>query len=398
MKSERQTVVTIFGITGDWAYKKVIPSIFHLWRSNVLENNFKVIGLGRRQLSKLQLKKIITKAVKAFLKSGNVKIQAKDLKMFTSKFEYVQNDFNALKKIIPEESNKIFYCATPPSALEGIFKSLKNSGLSTQHKNTWSRIVIEKPFGESEKSARQLISCLKENFATNQVFPIDHYLFKKSVQKIKSLNKEDAKKIARVEIITNETDGVEKRGKFYDSLGAFLDVGQNHLLMLLAILFSGKGRSKFAVLKSLAKWNEKSLQENTFRAQHKGYTKIKDVMSDSKKETFFKIKTWLNMPMWRNVSINLQSGKKLKETRKEVVISFRNRNRKKIIKIQNKIKYVEEYAKALQDVILGSKKYFVTYEEILACWRFTDPIINFWKKNGSVLNTYKPGATPQANI
>jgi glucose-6-phosphate 1-dehydrogenase len=394
MKTEGQIAITVFGITGDWAYKKVIPSLWYLWKKGKINNDFLVIGFGRRPLNKKELEEVIDRAVKYFLESSHLKASSNDIKKFISKFSYVQNDFNILKDVLPAKSNKIFYCATPPNALKNIFAGIKKYGLSKETNKYWSRIVIEKPFGENEKSARKLILDLKANFKSNQVYPIDHYLFKWSVQKIKSIGKSELKNITRVNITTNEAQGVESRGLFYDLVGAMRDVGQNHLLMLVAVLFNKCLTTRLNVLRSLKKWDKESLQKDTFRAQHIGYTNIKNVDSNSKTETFFVTKTDIVFTKKNSVPIYLQAGKKLKKERKEVVIVYKDKKRSKVIRINNKVKYVEEYSKALQDIVRGDKSYFVTYEEIEACWKFTDPIVSFWKANLVLLSKYKPGTNP----
>ncbi|MBI2314465.1 decarboxylating 6-phosphogluconate dehydrogenase [Candidatus Daviesbacteria bacterium] len=242
-----------------------------------------------------------------------------------------------------------------------------------------------------------------------------------------------------------ETIGVEDRGNFYDGLGALRDVGQNHLLQMLALVTMNRPRffetnaireKRAEILKTLKIPSTEEIKENTFHAQYKGYLGIKGVDPNSATETYFKIRAFLNFPVWQNVPVILESGKRLKEQRKEIEIIYKHvqpclcppgtdihfRNKVTIslepensISInfwskkpglgfelekrsfsflmhqkRDSIQYTEEYEKLLFDAIAGDQTLFVSTEEVAAMWQFIDPIISGWQENLTPLKFYSP--------
>ena len=251
------------------------------------------------------------------------------------------------------------------------------------------------------------------------------------------------KYIEKIEIRLLEKIGVEHRGSFYDGLGALRDVGQNHLLQMLALVTMddpgsfevNKVRSKRAeILEKLELPTLAYIIQETVRAQYKEYKNIKGVSSISKTETYFKIKTLLNSSRWQGVPIFLESGKRMKKQIKEIAITFKHKTpclcppghhfknqvvfqiepQEKIeisflskkpgldMEIQEKdfhftyrkrskkSQYVEEYEKLLLDCVEGNQLLFVSTREIKAMWRYIDPIIDVWQKNKVPLHLYKP--------
>ena len=259
--------------------------------------------------------------------------------------------------------------------------------------------------------------------------------------------------VEKIEIRLFETIGVEKRGSFYDSFGALRDVGQNHLLELLALitmkfpqgmdpLMMRKRREE--ILETLKKWDKKLIKENTYRAQYEGYLDIDGVKKDSKTETFFSIKTELEDPEWKGVPIIIESGKKCKEVKKEIVVTMKSprvcflcdqgeqahsnqvtfevepKNQISIkflskqpgfeknleerffnfflYEKEDKTEYAEEYSKLFYEAMAGYQENFVSNKEVEYLWRFTDPVVGAWEENLVPLEIYKPGATPKAKF
>lgn len=462
------SIFTIFGMTGDLAAKKIIPSLWHLFRNDRLPKQISIIGFSRRELSDKDYKDLVMEAVKKHVDS---KIESSDFDSFFNLFSYQagkfedREAFNALSTHIDKiESdwgvctNKLFYLAVPPSSYEPIFKNLAEVKLNIPCGGDlgWSRILIEKPFGTNLGSAEKLQSLLSSYFKEDQIYRIDHYLFKEIIQGIENFrfsnnlfeNAWDNSMIERIDIRLLESIGVEDRGSFYDSVGTLRDVGQNHILAMLSAItmeypsrldVDGIRKSRANILELLNEWRDESLQNKTFRAQYRGYRDIKGVDSDSDVETYFALKTELSHPKWKGVPIYMEAGKRMAESRKEIVLTLKHPkvcllceqgphspNRivfrlepndevvihfwtkkpgfEKVIEErvfsfflyekETKVQYVEEYAKILHATMEGDQTLFVSSEEILASWKFTDPVILGWKRGIIPLAEYEPGTTP----
>ena len=310
------TTIVIFGITGDLAKKKLFPAILKLRR------NIKIVGFSRRPF----------KAPKVVHVQGNY------------------NDsraFQKLKNYITE--NNLFYLAVPPSTYPAILKNLYKSGL---HKNV--KVLIEKPFGNSLKTAKSLNLLLKKCFKEKQIYRVDHYLGKKSVVKIAKA-KFNSKKIKKIEINLFQKEGVGKRGVFYDKIGALKDVGQNHLLALLCLIIGPK--------------IQKLRLKGAVRGQYKRYRKEKSVKINSKTETYFKIIAQLGP-----TEIVLSSGKKMRKNRNEVKIYFKN-GKQKIFKIGS-----GGYERVIRGAMAGNHAMFPSMAEVIAQWKFTEKVGKELKK------------------
>ena len=458
------SIFVIFGVTGDLASKKIIPSLWHLFQRGRLPKRLSVIGFARREFSDKEFKDLILEAVK---KHADSNIDDKQINSFFEFFTYHAGTFADTKafqslrdRIAEIESgwnmcaNKLFYLAVPPSSYEQIFKNLALAKLNVPCGGDlgWSRILIEKPFGTDLKSAQKLQSLLSIYFKEEQIYRIDHYLFKEIIQGIENFrfsnnlfeNAWDNTMIERIDIRLLESLGVEDRGSFYDSIGALRDVGQNHLLTMLAAITmeyptgmttSSIRKNRATVLKTLIPWNDKTLRKDTFRAQHAGYKNIKGVNPNSETETYFSLKTEFLHPRWKGIPIYMEAGKRMGESRKEIILTLKHPNVcllceegphapnrivfrlepndevvihfwtkkpgfEKIIEErvfsfflyekETKVQYVEEYAKIINAAMEGDQTLFISSDEVLASWKFTDPIINGWKDGLVPLAEYQP--------
>ncbi|MCL5435081.1 MAG: glucose-6-phosphate dehydrogenase [Patescibacteria group bacterium] len=468
LSNNTPTILVIFGVTGDLAEKKIIPSLWRLFQQGLLLDKFNVIGFSRRSLSNEEFKEMVLGAVK---KRGGNKFNDKQFTTFFKAFSYMSgnfgdsNSFASLYNYIAnlESSwgvcaNKLFYLAIPPSYYESILKNLANVKLNIPcgGKLGWSRILIEKPFGTDLSTARSLKELLSSYFKEEQIYRIDHYLFKEIVQGIENFrfsnnlfeNTWDNTTIEKIELRLLESLGVEDRGSFYDLVGALRDVGQNHLLSMLSMLtmehpfnsnVNAIRNARAKILETLSPWTKESLQKNTFRAQYKGYRDIEGVNKDSQTETYFALKTQLNHPKWRDLPIIIDAGKRMGKARKEIIITlkhpaachlcevgkhgpnkiiFRLEPNDEIIidfwtkkpgfesileersfsfflyEKESKVQYVEEYAKVLYAAINGDQSLFVSKDEVEASWKFTDPVVDAWKKNMVPLIEYIPDTFP----
>lgn len=464
------SIFVIMGVTGDLAGKKIIPSLWHLYKRDLLPERLSVIGFARRTLSDTEFQSLVRDVV---VKHIGKEIKEEDFSRFFTFFSYQagtfedKNAFRILKGRIEELeyswkvcANKLFYLATPPSSYESILKNLALAklNLSCGGDLGWSRLLIEKPFGTDFMTAEELQSLLSSYFKEEQIYRIDHYLFKEIIQGIENFrfsnnlfeNTWDNTTIERIDIRLHESIGVEGRGGFYDAIGALRDVGQNHLLEMLATLLmeypAGKDtnsirKNRAEIMRTLVPWTKKSIQENTFRAQYDGYREINGVSIDSTTETYFALKTGLTLPRWRGVPIFMEAGKRLVQAQKEIVVTLKHpkecllcnvgphRPNQIVFRLEPndeivihfwikkpgfdrileertfsfflyekkvKVQYVEEYAKVLYAAIKGEQAFFVLPAEIEAAWKFTDPIVNAWNQNAVSLARYKPDTMPES--
>lgn len=451
------TVFIIYGATGDLMGKKIVPALFHLYKKGKFPKLFKIIGFSRRNLTEEQFVEFVRGLL---VKHSKGLIHADDLENFLSYFLYQQGNFDegasyktlaSRMGIIDGEwsvcSNKLFYLAVPPQYYKNISQHLADSGLTIPcgPDEGWTRVIVEKPFGKNLKSAEDLDLLLAKLFKEEQIYRIDHYLAKEMLQNIlafrfaNSLFEDiwDNRHIEKIEIRTTEAIGAEGRGQFYDGIGALRDVGQNHLLQMLAFitmdapgtLDSEHVRQKRAeVLSTLEQLSPEEIKTDTYRAQYKGYREIEGVKPDSMTETYFKVIAKLNSPRWKGVKIALEAGKKL-PLKKDIVVSFRGGNKvtfniepKEGIMIEffskkpgleyrfnkrklnftyrrvnERVQYVEEYEKLLMDCISGNQLLFLSTPEIAASWKYIDPIVDAWEKNEVPLKHYRPGSRQAIN-
>ncbi len=388
------SIFIIFGMTGDLTALKIIPALWDLFQQDMLPKQLVIIGFSRRDLSQEDLRTIIIRSLEVNGKTDKV---TADFETFFDLFVYHQGTFEdshafvtlAERIHILEQSwgvcaNKLFYLAVPPSSYEYIFKNLAVAELNMPCGGElgWSRIMIEKPFGVDLVSAQKLQVLLALYFKEEQIYRIDHYLFKGSVEKRKNISE-----ITSVHVRFFETVGVENRGGFYDAVGALRDVGQNHMLSMLTVLVGG---SRAAVLQSLRPWTESTLRTDTQRAQYSGYTHINGVRPDSQTETYFLLKTKINNSIWKNIPIYIEGGKRMGEMRKDIEIVMKDGTSETVHfdGIDN------AYAKVIRATIIGDQTLFVSKEEVQAAWKFIDPVVASWQKTDVVLGEYDPGTTP----
>ncbi len=457
------TIITVFGATGDLMAKKIIPSLFHLFQIGKIPNKFEVIGFGRRPFSDEDFRRHILEASQKYhvvFSSEAQKQEFLDLFMYqrggfdeTSSYADLKTKIENISERWGENSNKLFYLAVPPEQFEIIFKNLAAEGLNKPGKNgEWSRVLVEKPFGTDGVSAQKLEKLLARYFDQDQLYRIDHYLAKEIIQAIIHFRFSnnlletswDKDTIEKIEIRLLESMGVEERGAFYDAVGALRDVGQNHLLEMLAAVTMEDLRSldevelrsrRAQIIAALKPWTASDIKQFTYRAQYEGYDTIRGVAPGSQTETYYKLKTELNHPRWKGVPIIMEAGKRAAAACKEIVVTLKHpptcvmcnaqwHVQNKVVftmepedritihfwtkkpgfdkmleerqftfflyEKQEKIQYIEEYSKLILASILGDQTLFVSKEEVLSMWQFVDPIVKAWQKNAVPLASYKP--------
>lgn len=460
MTESPPTSLIIFGATGDVMSKKLVPALFYLFDQGRLPVNFSVIGVARRPLTNASFREFVETTVQKYgHETADSRAVDKFLDIFT--YEHIQfdneNDYHRLAETLNQrdrirgKTNRLLYLAVPPSLFpviyekEGFREIVKSGSVG----GFITRVIIEKPFGTDLESANVLEGGLAACFSQKQIYRVDHYLAKDILQSIMDFrfrnnlleHNWNAEGIESIRIRLFETLGVENRGSFYDTTGAFRDVAQNHMLEMLALVtmdapsdFSADSiRSKRTeILQKIYTPKETGVAETTFRAQHDGYRDIEGVNENSQTETFFSVSLWIDTPRWRGVPIILEAGKRMPEQRKEIIVTFRKPHENSIVfrlepqeevvirfltkkrgifetgvetrkfrfslnESETRTQYIAGYAKMILDAIAGDQKLFLGADEVRATWAFTDAILSAWEKNLVPLERYTP-STDEAII
>ncbi len=353
------TVFIIFGGAGDLTWRKLVPALFDLSKDRSMPADFAVIVVDRVMLSDEKLRGRLHDGVKKF--SRQRKVKTSQWAEFAGHFRYQQGDFKKLEtykglgeqcaKLEKEwgtKAHRIFYMATPPSMFAEIPKYLGQAGLASDRE--WARIVVEKPIGYDLKSARSLNAILAASFQESQIFRIDHYLGKETVQNILAFRFANPlfepiwnrRYVDYVTITVAEEVGIGHRGGYYDQAGALRDMVQNHLMQLLCLvamepMVSFKAdeirNKKVDVLHAVRPIRREAVQKCAVRGQYgrgtlldkkmRGYRQEDDISPHSKTETFAALNLFVDNWRWEGVPFYLRTGKRLPRRVSEVVIQFR---------------------------------------------------------------------------
>jgi len=421
--------LVIFGASGDLAQRKILPSLKRLASPDGM--TLRVIGAGRTAQSTTHFRDIVKK------RSGSQRLAA------TAEWGRVDykspSTFAGLKKLATGADHLIFYMATPPETVGDIVRALSHSKLTTKGDAT-RRIVVEKPLGHDLESARKLNAQLLKAFDEQQIFRIDHYLAKDTVQNVLAFRFSNSlfepvwnrNLVEMIQITTAEKEGIGKRAGYYDQTGAVRDIIQNHMLQLLALVtmeppttFDAEyvRRAKRAALRAMSPISPNS----AVRGQYTGYLDAEAVANDSRRETYAAARLSIENWRWDGVPIFLRTGKALQRRVTEVVIKLRDAphlriggNRQRgvpsliVIRIQPdegitirigakrpgtrfemvpagmKLDYAaltkaplpEAYENVLSEVLAGGHSAFPGAEEIELQWEIVDPLVKSWEAEG----------------
>lgn len=354
MEKPGDLILVIFGASGDLTARKLIPALFSLKTQNLLPEKFLVVGCGRTQFTDDEFRRKMAESILAFSEEKNP--DKKSIEEFTGNILYNTldtsrpSDFVRLGsflmekvKLRSEAANMIFYMATPPSQYGIIAENLNKAGLA-------GKFIIEKPFGYDLQSARELNLKLHGLMDEDQIFRIDHYLGKETVQNVMVTRFANGifeplwnrNYIHRVEITSAESIGVEDRGGYYDSAGALRDMVQNHLLQMVGLTAMEPPSSLepdairnevLKVMQSLQPIREEDVPRQVIRGQYtgstirgvcvNGYRYEKGVAKDSRTETYVALKFYINNWRWGGVPFYIRTGKRMPTRVTEIVIHFK---------------------------------------------------------------------------
>ncbi|MEO7307986.1 MAG: glucose-6-phosphate dehydrogenase [Ferruginibacter sp.] len=359
-KNRTAQSIIIFGAGGDLCWRKLIPALYNLFLTDNLPEKFFITAIDHNTVKEEAYKKHLLEGINQFSRSGKADNAA--WKNFSSRIHYLQGDFTnaalyiALGKIldsydrkIGRRCNRLFCYSVSPRFIEDISEELYKNKIATN--KDADRIIIEKPFGSNLQTAQKLNIFLSKRFAEKQVYRIDHYLGKETVQNIMAFrfanyifeplwNKQF---IDHVQVTVSETVSVGGRAGYYEQAGALRDMIQNHLLQLLCVLAMEPPKKldateirnkKMQALKAIRPFNKKTIEKNIVRGQYTAgningvkqpaYRKEENVDPSSFTETYFAGKFFIDNERWENIPFYLQTGKSLSKQVSLIVIQFKN--------------------------------------------------------------------------
>ncbi len=354
--------MVVFGASGDLTHRKLIPSIFNIFAQDLLDEKFYLLGCGRKKLTDEDFRKTTQQAIR----ESHNDATAGDLNAFTEKLYYVDGDYDDVafyenikaKLIRLDKEHKIgcchiFYLAVPPFLYSPIVEHLGLSALSCIRQpdsERRARLIVEKPFGRDLQSATELNNKIHQCFDESQIYRIDHYLGKETVQNILMFRFANTifepvwncNYIDHVQISITESMGVEHRSSYYDKAGALRDIFQNHMLQILALVAMEPPASfeadcvrdeKVKLLRSIRPFNLSEPDGLIVRGQYGpglingvqvvGYRAEPGIDPQSKTETFVAAKLFVDNRRWKDVPFYLRTGKRLADKNTEIAITFK---------------------------------------------------------------------------
>ena len=456
------TQIVVLGGSGDLARRKLLPALFHLYINEQLPEQFQIIAFARSDRSDAEYKDLVVQSIAKQSHEHDESVIAS----FLDHVMYVSGAFDeaagyttlaealtAYEESIGTETHRLFYLAVPPRYYDSILENMHQAGIAEAEsdRESWSRVLIEKPFGNDYHSAEELDKKLGSYFKEDQIFRIDHYLAKEAVQNLLSFrfanplfspawNKEYIKE---VKIEMRERVDVGERGNFYKDVGALRDVGQNHLLQVLALITMDQPKTfnaetiqseRTKALEALRPYNPATCDGEVIRAQYAGFADIEGVDDASDTETYFELKLFVDNDRWQDVPFYIMAGKALDEASVTVKIEFHelmsglfetescetspNSIELKLSPDQHMsitlnakrpgLTYQVEprtltvdcefgdaeiknsYEKVLRDCICGDQTLFTSTAEVLASWKYIVSVLEEW--HNVPLQSYEKGS------
>jgi len=455
------TTIVIFGASGDLTQRKLIPSLFNLFRKGRMPAAFRIIGHSQTPFGDDEFRAHLADGLKQF---ASFKYNNGEWRSFAEHVSYHQGaynvleDFDRLGSVLRERetgpSNRLYYMATPPGLFTSIIDLLGETK-QLEENNGWRRVVIEKPFGIDLASALNLNRHIHRKLHENQIYRIDHYLGKETVQNILVTRFANTifeplwnrNYIDHVQITVAEEVGVEHRGGYYEGVGVLRDMFQNHLLQLVSLMAMEPPSSfnadalrneKVKVLSAVQPFKDEDIVKQTVRGQYNGYLKEPGIKPESTTATFGALRLEIDNWRWQGVPFYLRSGKCLREQLSNIAVQFKQppgmlfrgsgdgmpanvltlflhpdegihwRFEAKVPDTVAETRSVdlefhyadsfpgtaipEAYERLLLDAMAGDASLFTRADEVEAAWELIDPISQFWQAElYPSLGIYEPG-------
>ncbi len=457
-------IIVIFGITGDLAKRKLLPALYRLFKDDLLDPRSVVLGITRRDLNADDLladvELCVSEADNVCDPEGIRKLRhALKLHQMSQvdpeEYKHLRDVLNDIESEAGTCMNRLYYLSIPPQMFGPIVRNLGEQGLNTScsHGEASTRLLIEKPFGYDLNSARELIAETGSWFHEDQIFRIDHYLAKETVQNILAFRMHNPlftslwnnQYIESIQITAFEQIDIEGRATFYEEVGALRDFVQSHLMQLMAVVTmqlpenlssDNVHASKLQLLESIRPLRTDELNVRAIRGQYEGYrSEVQNEQSST--ETYVSLTLDIQTDQWSGVPVTLRTGKALAEKRTDVRIRFKDSDNlqdtsndlvfrlqpnegigmhlyakqpgyaDKIQRIVMDFTYQESfnetgsfvpghpdaYERVLVDAVRGDRTLFTTSDEVLAAWRVIEALQRAWSENGDGLIIYKKGTS-----
>jgi len=449
--------LVIFGVTGDLARRKILPGLFHRFLVGQMPEDARIIGAARSDMSVDGFRELVRDSLMEF--AAQAPDNSDVLQSFLGTLDYVTVDatgdggWTSLSERLRDGVTRAFYLSVSPSLFSPIARSLNAFGIAQPD----SRIVVEKPFGHDLDSAKALNADLRRSFAEHQIYRIDHYLGKETVQNLMALRFANslweplwnATHVDHVQITVAESLGVEGRGEYYDRSGAMRDMVQNHLMQLLCLTAmeppsrftpNAVRDEKVKVIEALDPVSPTDIVRGQYRGDSGSSYRDHAGNPDSVTESFVAMKVSVGNWRWAGTPFYLRPGKKLRQRSSEIAIVFRDpphmifpqmdhrRGNALIIRLQpdegitlrNTIKEPgpggfrlaevsldmtfsdalgegaepqDAYERLVMDVIRGDQTLFMRGDEVEAAWAWADPLIAAWTDTRTPPQPYDPGSS-----
>ena len=445
-------MIVIFGASGDLAGRKLLPALYQLAKRGLLHEQSRIIGCARTVMSEDEYRESLLKKWFSSFPSE----ESEQIKSFLRRVFYLHGNYDdpafyrklesGLRKLEkpldPAMSGRIYYLAVPPELCRPVVRKMYESGLLQEHETgiPWRRVILEKPFGHDYQSALELDVSLHQYLKERQIYRIDHYLGKETVQNIMVLRFANlifepvwnANYIDFVQITVAESVGVEHRAGYFEKTGLLRDMFQNHILEMLSLVAmeipAGSDaesirNEKLKLLKCI-----RPLQpENVIRGQYENYRNEPGIPSGSVTETFAAMEVYIDNRRWRGVPFYLRSGKKMAKKRSSISIHFKQIPHSVFFPVREEdlapnvlimnvqpeegfsltiqakhpgpklcigslnmdFKYAsilehgeaipDSYERLLLDCMLGDQTLFIRSDTILEAWKLLTPVLNDWK-------------------
>lgn len=442
------SVLVIFGISGDLAKRKLLPALARLEGLGLLSEGFAIVGTSRRELDPKRL-------IQESLAEADPKVRAR----IAQRLQLIQLDssnsaeqrrllqfLDRLDENNAKPAARLFYLSVPPAAAEPVIKAMAKAGTGNESK-TRVRLLMEKPFGYDFATANELNAALGVAFSEEQIYRIDHYLSKETSQNMSVFRFHNPiinrlwnhEEIEHIELTASEAIGIENRGDFYEQTGALRDILQSHLLNLAALVLMEEPANetaeclqaaRLAVLTAIEPIAPNKVLSQAKRGQYHGY-RTETSHRDSIIETYAELHLEVNNARWRGVPLILRTGKAMAEKRTEVRVVFRGSTRDRqdrnevVFRLQPRegieltletktpgftstvtpitLDYTypevrstagprDGYDRVLAEAIAGDRGNFVSGSEVLASWRIVEHVLHQWAKGDEELIFYDRGA------